>query len=158
MKNLLFLSFLLFPLLIASCKSGKKSTASRDRSKKEKVGVQFAQSPTLTKVLSQAKAENKLVFVDFYTQWCLPCKMMDEDVFTDREIGKFMNKNFVSYKVDAEKDNGVNLAFVYQVQTYPTLLFMDQQGKVLEKKIGAAYHTELRNMGERAMAKHNQQL
>ncbi|MFK8101830.1 MAG: thioredoxin family protein [Saprospiraceae bacterium] len=158
MKKFLFLSFLILPLFISSCKSSKKSTASSPKSTKTKYGVQFTKSPTLTKILSKAEAENKLVFVDFYTSWCLPCKMMDEDVFPDREIGKFMNKNFISYKVNGEKDNGINLAFLFQVNTYPTLLFIDQKGNVLEKKIGAAYHTELRSMGERAMAKHNQQL
>ena len=154
MKNFLFLSLLLFPLLFTNCKSNKKAATTT----KVKTGVQFYKSPTLTAVLKKAKAENKLVFVDFYTSWCLPCKMMDEDVFPDKEIGKFMNSNFLNYKVNGEKDNGVNLAFLYQVQTYPTLLFIDQDGNILEKKVGAAYHTELRSMGERAIAKHNQEM
>ena len=29
-----------------------------------------------TKALEQAKGENKMVFVDCYTSWCGPCKMM----------------------------------------------------------------------------------
>ena len=155
MKKTRFLYLFIFPLLLMNCKSSKKVVVSPT---KTKVGVQFKKSPTLTKVLERAKTEDKLVFVDFYTSWCLPCKMMDEDVFSDKEIGKFMNKNFINYKVDAEKNNGINLAFVYQVKVYPTLFFMDQEGNVLEKKVGAAYHTELKDMGERAIAKSNQGL
>jgi len=63
-----------------------------------------------------------------------------------------MNENFISYKVDAEKGNGVSLATLYGVQGFPTLLFLDQKGNVLEKKLGAAYQREMYAMGEAAMA------
>lgn len=77
---------------------------------------------------------------------------MDQDVFTDKRLAKFMNDNFVSYKVNAEKGNGVNLAVVYEIYAYPTLLFMDEKGKVLEQKVGAAYQTEMMEMAQRALA------
>lgn len=112
-------------------------------------------SEKLMPVLEAAKAENKLVFVDFYTNWCLPCKLMDEDVFTDEEFAEYMNANFINYKVDAEKANGPNLALIYQVMAFPTLLFLDGDGKVLVRKVGAAYQTELRSMGEQARAEVN---
>ena len=140
-KAILFAGLTLF---ILSCSSTKKVI--------EKVeGVQFVESESLTSVLDLASEKNKLVFVDFYTTWCLPCKLMDEDVFPDKGISELFNDNFVSYKVDAEKANGPNLALLYQVNVYPTLLFLDKDGKVLVRKEGSAYHTELRNLAEEAM-------
>jgi len=112
-------------------------------------------SSKLFPVLDKAEAQDKLVFVDFYTSWCLPCKMMDEDVFPDKALGDFFNKNFISYKVNTERSNGANIAALYGVHTYPTLLFLDAKGNVLERKEGAAYHTELRNMAERALSAEN---
>ena len=149
MKKVLFVAIMVLPFLMSSCKGTK--TASKGKIQK-KDGVEFVDSPTLTEVLEKATAENKLVFVDFYTTWCLPCKMMDEDVFPDKNIGDFMNDNFISYKVNGEKGNGVNLVTVFNVNLYPTIMFLDQNGRVLERKEGAAYHTELREMGERALA------
>ena len=111
------------------------------------------QSDKLMPVLEIAKTENKLVFVDFYTTWCLPCNLMDEDVFTDKELSKFLNDNFINYKVDAEKGNGANLSVLYQIIAYPTLLFLDAEGNVLTRKIGAAYQTEMSQLAEEAIAK-----
>lgn len=136
--------------MFTSCNLFKKSG---DKIKEAKnTGVQFTSSQTLSDVLDLALAEDKLVFVDFYTTWCLPCKLMDEDVFPDKRLGEFMNENFVSYKVNAEKGNGVNLATLYSINAYPTLLFLDSKGNVLEKKIGAAYQREMFSLGEAALS------
>ncbi len=140
-KIMLFISLSLFFL---NCNSTKKVTAVN--------GVNFTPSDNLTAVLDMAAGKDKLVFVDFYTTWCLPCKLMDEDVFSDKGIGELMNDNFINYKIDAEKGNGPNLALLYQVNVFPTLLFLDEKGRVLVRKEGAAYQTELRSLAEEAMA------
>jgi len=141
MKKLLFFAVSLF---FFSCNSNKKVPVV--------TGVDFVSSDNLMSVLEMAESKDKLVFVDFYTTWCLPCKMMDEDVFPDQGIAELFNDNFVSYKVNAEKGNGPNLALLYQVAAYPTLLFLDGKGNVLVRKEGAAYHSELRNLAEEAMS------
>ena len=128
-----------------SCNSTKQVVAVKE-------GVDFVNSDKLTPILEMASSKNKLVFVDFYTTWCLPCKLMDEDVFTDKAVSALMNDNFISYKVNAEKDNGPNLALLYQVNVFPTLLFLDKDGKVLVRKEGAAYQTEMKSLAEEAMA------
>lgn len=135
-------------LSLNACKSKNKTTGKVVK----ETGVKFTNSETLSAVLDQAVEENKLVFVDFYTTWCLPCKLMDEDVFPDRRLGDFMNDNFINYKVNAEKGNGVNLATLYGVEGFPTLLFLDQKGNVLERKLGATYQREMFALGEAAMA------
>lgn len=146
-KLMLFVGLLIF---FVSCNSTKKVTTVE--------GVDFINSEKLTPVLEMADSKNKLVFVDFYTTWCLPCKMMDEDVFPDKGISQLFNDNFVSYKVDAEKGNGPNLALLYQINVYPTLLFLDKDGKVLVRKEGAAYHSELRTLAEEAMAANSENM
>ena len=56
--------------------------------------------------LKAAKAENKLLFVDCYTSWCGPCKMMANTVFPDSTLGAWMNSKFVCMKIDMEKGEG----------------------------------------------------
>lgn len=80
---------------------------------------------TWDEVTKKAKDENKLVFIDFYTKWCGPCKMMAEEVFVTKAIGDFYNGNFINYKVDAETPEGSVLARKYKVSLYPTFVFVD---------------------------------
>lgn len=81
---------------------------------------------------AKAKAENKVLFVDFYTAWCGPCLEFTRNVLTDQDVGAAMNKSFISLKYDAEKGDGVALAERYNVTSYPTLLVLDTDGNVLE--------------------------
>lgn len=105
-------------------------------------------------LFERAKKEGKLVFVDVYASWCTPCKMMDKDVFTDPALGRFMNEHFLNVKIDAEKGNGKNIASIFEVFGYPTLLFLDENGRVLERKVGATYQTEMRRLANSALEQH----
>ena len=99
-------------------------------------GIQF-KNISFEQALKEAKASNKLIFMDAYAEWCGPCKYMTANVFTEQEVGAFYNKNFINLKVDMEKGEGPALAAKYQVRAYPTLFFIDGDGKVVKKVLGA---------------------
>lgn len=82
-----------------------------------------------------AKAEKKLVFVDFYTSWCGPCKMMARDVFPQAKLGDYMNKTFVCVKYDAEKEEKT-LVENCRVKAYPTFVVFDADGKEMGRLEG----------------------
>ncbi len=84
----------------------------------------------LDEALQQAREQDKLVFVDFYTQWCGPCKKMANGPFLEKKVGDYYNENFISLKLDAEKE-GLQAAREYKVISYPTLLFIDGNGKMV---------------------------
>ncbi|MBP3303780.1 MAG: thioredoxin family protein [Muribaculaceae bacterium] len=85
---------------------------------------------TFDEAKTAAKAEGKLIFVDFYTQWCGPCKRMAANVFPKKEIGDYLNPNFVCLKLDAEAE-GAELAKTMDVKAYPTFMVFDAEGKKL---------------------------
>ncbi len=87
-------------------------------------------------ILAQAKAEDKLIFVDAYTTWCGPCKKMDRDVFPQMEVGSFYNAMFINVKMDMEKGQGIKLARDYNVNAFPTFLFIDGNGKIMHRTAG----------------------
>lgn len=69
--------------------------------------------------LQEAEATGKLIFLDGYTSWCAPCKMMNTTVFTDPEVGHFFNEHFINVKFDMEKGEGRELLKRYGMQVIP---------------------------------------
>ena len=61
-------------------------------------GVQF-QDLIYEEALKKAGKEGKMVFMDCYTVWCGPCKMMNERVFTQKVVGDYFKKHFIPLKV-----------------------------------------------------------
>lgn len=88
--------------------------------------------------LAKAKQANRLLFIDCYTSWCGPCKMLAKDVFTNNAVADYFNANFVSMKVDCEKGEGPQIAGQFGVSSYPTLLFIDGDGNLVYKTTGAS--------------------
>ena len=93
-------------------------------------------SISFDEALKVAAKENKLVFIDFYTDWCGPCKKMAKDVFPQKMVGDFMNAKFVNLKLNAEKE-GKELAARYKVNAYPTFIVLDTKGKVVGELKGS---------------------
>lgn len=87
-------------------------------------GIEF-ENGSWAEIMQKGKDENKLVFVDFYTQWCGPCFAMAEEVFVLPTVYSFYNSNFVNAKIDAEDGEGIDLAKKYGVKSYPTFVFID---------------------------------
>ena len=74
------------------------------------------QELSLEEACKKAKTENKPIFLDCYTSWCGPCKMMANEVFTLKEAGDYFNKNFVCVKTDMEKGGGPAIGKQYGVE------------------------------------------
>ncbi len=130
MKKLIF-STLIFSIFILSCS-------------RQVVKMNFVKGPEkpFEMALAEAKKQNKMVFLDIYTTWCGPCKWMDENVFTDARIAEKFNKKFINYKIDGESFDGVNLVLKYNIDSYPTYIFIDASGNA-RHRIEGMMTTEL---------------
>lgn len=82
-------------------------------------GIEFFHG-TYEEALQKARAEGKQIFVDVYTSWCGPCKMMAKNVFTRQEVGDYYNNKFVCLKLDAEKESSHAFFKHYQANGYPS--------------------------------------
>lgn len=102
-------------------------------------------------VLKRAVNEQKQVFLDCYTVWCGPCKALVKNVFTQDSVAMFFNRNFVCVKMDMEKE-GKELAKKYQIQSFPTLLFIDPKTEeVNHRLVGAGDAVWLIEGGKKAL-------
>jgi len=113
-------------------------------------GINF-EHISLDEALTKAASEDKLVFIDFYTVWCAPCKVMSKNIFPLPEVGEAYNKNFISIKLDAEKE-GALAAKKYNVSSYPTLAFINSSGKLVYKDTGSQSAESFINLGKKAIA------
>lgn len=98
-------------------------------------GIKFEES-NFTTVLAKAKKENKLVFIDAYTTWCGPCKLMAKNIFPQKTVGDYYNSHFINAKIDMEKGEGIEIAKKYNVKAFPTYLFVDGNGELVHRTLG----------------------
>lgn len=93
---------------------------------------------TFQQALDAAKVEKKKVFIDFYTDWCGPCKMMAREVFPQKSVGDYFNAHFVCIKLNAEKGEGKNYAKQFKIDAYPSFLVIDADGKEIGRYVGGS--------------------
>ncbi|SMO83465.1 Thioredoxin [Saccharicrinis carchari] len=120
-----FISFLVACLIIVNMQA-----------QNDTVGIVFAHG-SWEQIKALAKAEDKSIFIDCYTEWCGPCKMLSKKVFPQKEVGDLFNAHFINYKVDMEKGEGIMLKEKFNVRAFPTLVWVDADGNELHKSVGA---------------------
>jgi len=138
-------SFVLLGLLclLSSCHNMNPS------SKYSAQKVDF-ETGSFEKIKRMAKQENKPIFVDVYTDWCKPCKIMDKEVFRDRSVAGYLNTNYIPYKLDAESQEGIVMAINYNITVFPTVLYLDSNGQFLDRKVGLTDPKEIIRTGKMA--------
>ena len=87
--------------------------------------------------LKKAKEEKKDLFVDFYADWCGPCKAMESQVFTQPEVGEYFNTHFVCVQVNVEAKENSEVVKKYDVKVLPTMVFINREGKEMRRVKGA---------------------
>jgi hypothetical protein len=76
---------------------------------------------------------------------------MERSIYTNNDVATFYNANFINVKLDMEIGEGIKLAEQFQIEAYPTLLFIDPVSlKVVHKSVGAMEVTEFISFGKDA--------
>jgi len=82
--------------------------------------------------VAAAKAAGKPAFMDFYADWCLPCKELELKTFSAPEVARELAR-FTLVKVDTTRDDDPEVIAAkakYQAETLPTLVLIDSSGKI----------------------------
>jgi len=102
-------------------------------------------------VKAASKAQHKVIFIDFYTDWCAPCKFMAQTIFPLKNVGDFYNKNFICVQINAEKGEGIALRQKYGISAYPTMIFTNDKEEIVYRAIGSTSAGEFIDQGKLAL-------
>ena len=94
----------------------------------------FQVATSFEAALIKAEHEHKIVFVDFYTTWCGPWKLLDKTTWQDSSVIALLTEKTIPLKIDAEKE--VALAKRYGVDAYPSLVFIRPDGTLIDTLVG----------------------
>lgn len=80
---------------------------------------------------------NERMVIDFYADWCIPCKELDAITFSDKRVIEKFDR-FTVYKVDMTKNNETNeqLRKKFNVIGMPTVLIIDAKGNETKRITG----------------------
>ncbi len=84
-------------------------------------------------MLQKAASEGKPVMIDFYADWCIPCKELDKFTFSQPEVIE-LSRDMIMLKVDLTKGNSPEakaLKKKYNIRGVPTLVFLTPEGREL---------------------------
>lgn len=118
-------------------------------------GAQEINWVTLEEAVKLQKKTPKKIMVDVYTNWCGPCKMLDKNTFHNKDVVDFVNKHYYAVKFNGEGNDVVTfdgktydnpnynpanakrrnsahqLTRYFQISAYPTIVFIDEKGKMI---------------------------
>lgn len=150
MKRILF-SLAVMALIFQSCGGSFFNGSSSARNREASTSAIYFETTKYEKVLAMAQEEQKPVFVDFYTDWCAPCKWMDKDAFQNESAARYFNKNMISIKLNAEEGEGVELSEKFNIKAVPTLIYLRPNGTEIERHIGQASASSIISMAKKAV-------
>src|ERR1700743_3710476 len=116
-------------------------------------GIKFEQGSSWEQIMNAAREAHKYIFVDCYATWCGPCKLMDQQIYPNDTVGRYMNAHFVSVRVQVDRTDwdsedtkawypiANRIRHVYSVTILPTFLFFSSDGWPLHKAFGAKLTT-----------------
>ncbi len=87
--------------------------------------------PYQEELYTAAIQSGKPIIIDFYADWCIPCKEMDKLTFTDSEIIE-LSYQFQLFKVDltsASSPDVIQLRKKFSIKGVPSILFVDREGE-----------------------------
>ncbi len=139
MKKLRILSFLAVSLLIITPACGQESQNESEIDS----GIKWM---TLEEAQKEAKKSGQKILIFGYTDWCTYCRKMRKETYTQDEVQKLMNDEYISVQINAESEEIVTyngkeytmreLSKNIRLESFPTHYFLDSDGKIIAAQPG----------------------
>lgn len=114
---------------------------------------------TMNEAVAAQKVKPKKIFMDVYTTWCGPCKLLDKNTFGDKNVIEFVNANYYAVKFNAESNEVIDFqdfsytnpgyvegrqgrnsqhlfANAMKINSYPSVVFFKENGDFIQALVG----------------------
>ncbi len=108
---------------------------------------------TYEEAMKAARKQKKPMLLDFYADWCGPCKQMEKYSFSDPDLAKLINEDFIAFRVNVDWFWGMDIAEEYQIKKYPTLIFTTKKGKEIRRAVGFKSAKEIQEIASKVLSK-----
>ncbi len=139
-KNIILSLFLVFSICCSAYSSLANSTS----------GI-FFNKGNIAESYDQAKEEGKYLLVYIGASWCGPCKFMKNHIFTDLDLGMYVNNNYVVHELDGDSEDAKMFKLYYNVEVYPSFAFFNLDGSLLHFIEGGRATSELKDLAEQVV-------
>lgn len=119
-------------------------------------GIKFFEG-SLKEAMQKSRETNKPVMVDMSTSWCGWCRKLKRSTFTDKKAADYYNEHFISIELDAERGEGLELAQQFSVNSYPTLIYLSPDNRLILFSEGYLGPDDLIKAGTMALKNWKQQ-
>ena len=93
--------------------------------------------------VTKAKETGKPIFIDCFADWCVWCHRLEKEVYTDPSFLRF-SQGFVTLRINVEDQaEGTRIAEQFQVDSLPSMLFIEPDGTLLDRVNGFVPANEL---------------
>lgn len=124
---------------------------------------------SFNEAITAQKKNKKPIFMDVYTVWCGPCKILDKQTFSNPEIAKYINENYNPVKFNAEGNEEIKfnkltyknpgyqetrknsrnamhefISFL-KIQGYPSMVIINNKGQIQKSIVGFRTADELKS-------------
>lgn len=110
---------------------------------------------SFNEAIKAQKKEPRKIFMDVYTDWCGPCKLLDQNTFQNKDVASYVNANYYAVKFNAEGTESINyqdftytnpsydpnrkgrnsqhlFAHAMKINAYPSVVFFDEKGNLIQ--------------------------
>lgn len=114
---------------------------------------------SFNEAIEAQKKEPKKIFMDVYTDWCGPCKILDKKTFHNKDVVAYVNKHYYAVKFNGEGTEEIHynnftytnpnhnpsrkgrnsqhfFANALKITAYPSMVFFDETGKLIAPVVG----------------------
>ena len=84
---------------------------------------------TLNEAVKQSN--NKLIMIDFYADWCAPCKQLDKNTFSNSQVIKYCEDNFINLKINTDTSYGYEIYNEFNIEYLPMIIFIDSNKNIV---------------------------
>jgi thioredoxin-related protein len=143
MKKLSHIFLILAIVFVWGCSGPDSETIAQNNKEKkiEKTNEEVVWM-TFDEGLAEGVKENKNIMVDFYTDWCHWCKVMDEKTFSEKKVAAKLKERFATVRINAESNtefanfkgkrmSNMELTRAFQVTGFPSLAFLSPDKEVI---------------------------